>query len=897
MIRVANKGCVRRLGFRSMRAARTRNIVAVLAIALTTILFTSLFTIASSINYSFQQENFRQAGGDFHGTIKGLTWEQVEEMRSDPLIQGDFARLFVGMPVDPPFNKSHVEVSYLEPAAAPHYFCQPVEGTLPREGTDEAATDTRVLALLGVEPKVGAKFTISFYLDENTSSRKLVTRTFTLSGWWEYDSALVASNVLLPRSAAEEFCAQGSGDPYSMTGKWNLDMMFKSDLQIEENILQILENHGYQHDDPQGENYLKIGVNWGYSGAQLSNSFDISTLIAIVVLLLLIIFTGYLIIYNVFQISVTNDIRFYGLLKTIGTTGKQLKRIVRQQALLLSLIGIPIGLLMGFVIGNKLTPVIMAQLSYKNAFVSFNPLIFIGAALFALLTVFLSCARPGRMAAKVSPVEAVRYTEGGGPKKAGKREKVRKARSGASLPGMAWANLGRSRGKTVVTVISLTLAVVLATITYTFSTGFDMNKYLAHMADVDFILGDAAYFQTSGGFRTADQAVPESIISDVSARSGVEESGRVYGGVSAMKEFVTEDWFRQGYGMYNPPEVVDEIVARTSRQPSGLLETGVQMYGMEDFPLSLLNVLEGDLAPLSDPSQKAIAAVYLSDDYNATQWGSNWARLGDTVTIRHITEMEYFYRDTGEIIEDVDAAIEGGRPWGERAKAYEDIDYTVCALVRIPNSISYRYRVLGCDEFILGAERFKQDTGTDSVMTYLFNTTDEAEAGMESFLAEYTESVQPLYDYESRATYVAEFEGFRGMFMTMGGALSFIIGLVGVLNFVNAVLTGILTRKRELAVLQSIGMTGKQLKIMLVYEGLYYTLLALAVSLVMTVCIGPLMGTVLSDVFWFFSYRLTVTPILVILPIFLALGALVPLWTYRSVSKRTIVERLREAEG
>ena len=897
MIRVANRGCVRRLGFRSMRAARTRNIVAVLAIALTTVLFTSLFTIASSINYSFQQENFRQAGGDFHGTIKGLTWEQVEEMRTDPLIQGDFARLFVGMPVDPPFNKSHVEVSYLEPAAAPHSFCTPVEGTLPQEGTDEAATDTRVLALLGVEPKVGAKFTISFYLDENTSSRKLVTRTFTLSGWWEYDSALVASHVLLPRSAAEEFCAQGSGDPYSMTGEWNLDMMFKSDLQIEENILQILENHGYQHDDPQGENYLKIGVNWGYSGAQLSNSFDISTLIAIVVLLLLIIFTGYLIIYNVFQISVTNDIRFYGLLKTIGTTGRQLRRILRQQAWLLSLIGIPLGLVLGFIVGNKLTPVIMTQMSYKNAFVSFNPLIFIGAALFALLTVFLSCARPGRMAAKVSPVEAVRYTEGGGPKKAGKREKVRKAQSGASLPGMAWANLGRSRGKTVVTVISLTLAVVLATITYTFSTGFDMNKYLAHKAEVDFILGDAAYFQTSGGFRTADQAVPESIISDVSARSGVEESGRVYGGVSAIKQFVTEDWLRMGYGTYNTPEVVDEIIAGTDRLPSGLLEAGVQMYGMEDFPLSLLDVLEGDLAPLSDPSQKAIAAVYRSDDYNATQWGSNWAKLGDTVTVRYITEMEYFYRDTGEIVEDLDAAIEGNRPWGERAKVYEDIDYTVCALVQVPSSISYRYRVVGCDDFILGAERFKQDTGTDSVMTYLFNTTDEAEAGMESFLAEYTESVQPLYDYESRATYVAEFEGFRGMFMTMGGALSFIIGLVGVLNFVNAVLTGILTRKRELAVLQSIGMTGKQLKTMLVYEGLYYTLLALAVSLVMTVCIGPLVGSAVGDVFWFFTYRLTVAPIVMILPVFLALGALVPLWTYRAVSKRTIVERLREAEG
>ncbi|WP_366799287.1 ABC transporter permease [uncultured Oscillibacter sp.] len=267
------------------------------------------------------------------------------------------------------------------------------------------------------------------------------------------------------------------------------------------------------------------------------------------------------------------------------------------------------------------------------------------------------------------------------------------------------------------------------------------------------------------------------------------------------------------------------------------------------------------------------------------------------MTVRYITEMEYFYRDTGEIIEDLDAAIEGNRPWGERAKVYEDIDYTVCALVQVPSSISYRYRVVGCDDFILGAERFKQDTGTDSVMTYLFNTTDEAEAGVESFLAEYTESVQPLYDYESRATYVAEFEGFRSMFMTMGGALSLIIGLVGVLNFINAVLTGILTRKRELAMLQSVGMTGKQLKTMLVFEGLYYTLLALAASLAMTVVLGPLMGSTLGEIFWFFTYRLTVTPILLVLPVFLALGIAVPLLVCRSVARHTIVERLREADA
>lgn len=892
-MKVSNRKCIRRLGVRSMQAARTRNIIAILAIALTTVLFTSLFTIAASINYSFQQENFRQAGGDCHSTIKDITWEQVEELRDDPLIVESGARMFLGMPSDVPFNKSHVEVSYLEPQAAPHYFCTPEVGSLPAEGTHQFATDTHVLSLLGVEPEIGAEVTFSFYIDENTMAKKLVTYTGTLSGWWTYDSAVVANNILLPRSAAEEVAALGSGNENSMTGKWNLDLMFKNALHIEDDVKQVLANHGYQNDDTDQANYLRTGINWGYSGAQLSDSFDAATAIAIAVILLLIIFTGYLIIYNVFQISVTNDIRFYGLLKTIGTTGRQLKRIVRQQALLLSAAGIPLGLIAGFLIGNKLTPVIMNQLSYKNTFVSFNPLIFLGAALFALITVFLSCARPGRMAAKVSPVEAVRYTEGGGSaKKQGKRS----AKKGASLPKMAWANLGRSRSRTVVTVISLTLALVLATLTYTFANGFDMEKYLQNKANVDFILGSAPYFQTGGGgFHSVDEAVPEEVIAGVNAQSGITEAGRIYGTVSDMEEFVTEDWYRTVWGRWNDEETLDRMIADKERTEDGLLADRVSLYGMEDFPLSLLNVLDGDLAPLSDPSRRAIAAVYNTDDYNSTEWDSHWAKLGDTVTIRYITQREYFYRDTGEIVEDVDAAYEGDRPFGSRAVAYEDVDYTVCAVVNVPSSISYRY--YGADQFVLGAEQFLQDSGTAGVMTYIYDTTDESRDDMENFLAEYTGSVQPLYDYESRETYVAEFEGFQRMFFTMGTALSGIVGLVGILNFINAVLTGILSRKREFAVLQSVGMTGKQLKTMLVCEGLYYTVLSLLLCLLLTLCAGPLVGNTVSDIFWFFSYHLTVTPILVVLPLFLLLGVLVPLWTYRVVARRTIVERLREMDA
>ena len=65
----------------------------------------------------------------------------------------------------------------------------------------------------------------------------------------------------------------------------------------------------------------------------------------------------------------------------------------------------------------------------------------------------------------------------------------------------------------------------------------------------------------------------------------------------------------------------------------------------------------------------------------------------------------------------------------------------------------------------------------------------------------------------------------------------------------------------------------------------------------MTVVLGPLVGAATGEIFWFFTYRLTVTPILAVLPVFLALGTLAPLWTYRSVVRHTVVERLREAEA
>ena len=338
------------------------------------------------------------------------------------------------------------------------------------------------------------------------------------------------------------------------------------------------------------------------------------------------------------------------------------------------------------------------------------------------------------------------------------------------------------------------------------------------------------------------------------------------------------------------------MVQSASRTPDGRIADRAQLYGMEDFPLSKLTVLDGDLSALSDPDANAIAAVYATDDYGDPEAQSHWAKVGDTVRVRYVDEWEYYDLDTGEILSpaEADAAYDSGRSVETRAKTYRDVTYTVAAAVTIPGSLDYRF--YGADQFVLGAMQFMQDSQTSAVMTYVFDVADGPDRQMESFLADYTKNVQPLFDYESKATYQAEFESMRSLFLTLGGALSLIIGLVGVLNFLNAVLTGIITRRHEFAVLQAIGMTGRQLARMLMLEGLYYALLAMAVSLALSLTLGPLIGTGCANVFWFFTYRLSLLPLAALLPVFVLLGIAIPLVTYRGAAKQSVVERLRAEE-
>lgn len=857
-----------------------RNMVAILAIALTSILFTTLFTIGLSLNEGFEQANFRQAGGYSHGTFKYLSKDQFDSLKEDPLIKEYGLRRFVGMPVDNVFQKSHVEVGSSDANQRKWMYLKPIEGNFPKEGTREAATDTRVLSLLGIEPVLGTQFTMTIDVD-GTETRE----TFTLSGWWDYDDAIVASHVIIPESRSEEiFKKLGTTGKDGMTGTWNMDFMLRSSMQIADTMDTILASHGYQSQHPEKPNFISTGVNWGYTGAQLSSKMDAGTLVGAMSLLLLIVFTGYLIIYNVFQISVAGDIRFYGLLKTIGTTPKQLKRIVRQQALVLSAVGVPFGLVIGYFLGVLLTPVILTRLNgvmvdAKSA----SPVIFLASALFSLITVFLSCARPGKIAANVSPIEAVRYAEGEQGKFKG-----HKSSRGVSIPKMAFANLGRKRGKTAITLISLSLAIILLNLTVTFTNGFDLDKYLRNVV-VDFTVAETEYFQVARGW--SNEGVEENIIESLQEQGAITGGGRVYGKVTPAQEFVEADYFRSRQSAYNPPEVVDWLLANSEKLPNGKVADHVQLYGMEDFVLGKATTLEGDIEKLKDPSGRYIAAVYLDDDYGNPKMNSHWAKLGDTVTVRYIDEQEFYNPETGEVYK---GEVPEGVSVEQRVLSYRDVEYEVAALVTIPHSLSYRY--YGSDEFIMSAQTLQRDTKTNVAMYYAFDTTEESKASMEQFLSELTQGAQSQYDYESKESYKAEFESFRTMFLILGSVLSFIIGLIGLLNFLNAMLTSMISRRKEFAILQSIGMTGKQLKGMLVWESLYYTIGAVLLCFLLYVATAPALGSALNHIFWFFSYQFTILPILLCIPFMLLISFVVPFLGYKHLIKQSVVERLREAE-
>lgn len=879
---VKNRKCIRKLSWRFLWASRKRNMIAIIAIALTALLFTSLFTIVMSMNSSYQMYTFRQVGGYCHGTFKEVTEEQIKKISAHPNVKATGKRISIGYMDSGIFAKAPAEVSFMDDNCTEWSFATPTVGHKP-QGKKEITMDTYALKLLGVAPELGAEIELSFTVGSLSAMPYEKTDRFTLVGWWEYDDISPVHYINISEEYAKEIETEALSkglEPFRV----DLNVMLASGINIRGQMEQVDQDLGYAWDETGKGELVRIGVNWGYTSSQLGESMDAVTLLAIVAFLALVIFTGYLIIYNIFQISVTGDIRFYGLLKTIGVTPRQLKRIISLQALFLCVAGIPAGLLLGYGVGAFLTPVVMARTTFGAGVstVSTSPLIFLASALFALLTVMLSCARPGKIASKVSPVEATKYTE------TVKSKKKQRTTRGAKVYQMAFANLGRNKRKTVLVVISLSLSVVLLNLLVTFTGGFDMEKYLAKQTCADFIVSSTDYFR----YNRSESYISQEQIEQIEANTSPALSGCGYKLAGYLPYgWMSEEHWLQDMMHYRSEENAKALLEQQHRRDE-LVSQNALIEGLDEALFEKLTVIAGDISPMFQENSKAIAVVVRTDDYGNVSNLDFYPPVGSIQTITYIDEGHYTEIRTGNLCDENTSPEYIFQP-----SVSHDVDYTVCAYVTVPHSMSFRYYSTGYS-FVLPIEKLNHDSQQESIpMFYLFDAPDDmAEASAENYLADLTADDLSGLMYESKTTLRAEFKSYQKMFLLLGGLLCAIIGLVGVLNFFNAIMTGILSRKREFAVLQAVGMTNRQLRAMLIYEGLFYALSSAAAALVLSFVLNPLLGDLLEQIFWFFSARFTIAPVLLAIPIFALLGWLIPVVMYDHTARCSIVEQLRDTQ-
>ena len=293
---------------------------------------------------------------------------------------------------------------------------------------------------------------------------------FYVCGIWEKPASTVANQIYVSKAFQEEFSPTWKNrEDYerfiqagSYCGSINPGFNFKTSFNISGQMDQLKERHGPEIND---------GINWAYAASEL----DFTSVMIVAIILFMIILSGYLIIHNIFLIAVTSDIHYYGLLKTIGTTNRQLKKIVLKQALALSLIAIPIGLVLGFVTSYFVFPFIVVNLSIQKCEIIPNIWVFVICALFSWFTVRISCEKPCRLIRKISPVEAVRYND----TTVGKLSKKRKSKK-VTTHSMAWENLKRNKRRTVAVLLSMALSIVMINVTISVVACMDQEKYISN---------------------------------------------------------------------------------------------------------------------------------------------------------------------------------------------------------------------------------------------------------------------------------------------------------------------------------------------------------------------------------------------------------------------------------
>ncbi len=834
MLRNNNQAAVKRISRRSMKHNRARNIFAVLAIVLTTFMFTAVFSIGFSLGKNMNTMLIRQQGSKSSVFLENPTDVQIDQVKKADHLNAAGLQIHAGEISAENEDDLSVTVDYFDETEFNKNYTpaiSDINGSYPVK-ENEIMLSASAMKALGIQaPEKG----MNIHMQLSGGSKA----DFVLSGWFkDYQNFGSGYQALVSKAYA---------DSQGLTVEKNGRLSMSSKPGSQSKLLEELEHNVSLNGGQEFEAAFDLQEESG------SNSLIIAAMIGLIGLI--IVLSGYLLIYNVMFISVTKDIRFYGMLKTIGTSPLQIKKIVRMQAFRLSVIGIPLGIAIGTAVSFAAVPYALKMFGggmntgTMPTDISFDPLIYAVTIIFGIVTVAVSCRKPAKLASRVSPVEALKYS--GVSDRI--RKKARSSAAGGKIYRMSFRNVFRERKRAVLVFASLFMGTMAFLAVNAFTGSMKLENYVEYYLPNDFTV--YCHSDEPDALETSERLAEK-----ISGINGITmfETNR---STSADLEFDRE--------LYKP--FIDKAIKMTDEKN---VEAVLKQYENGDVKYSV-PVIGVSSRMISEYNKKAVNVIDI-DKFESGEAaligmvrndGDGDSLLGKTITL---TDSE-----TGN-----KADIEVGSVISQKSDFGLNIGYYWADLAA-PSCMIVSQNVI---------DRLTDKADIDVIIA---NCREDAQGSAAAQIKELTDNNPVVVRTEIKSEMISDFKTSMTSLNVLTSGISMVLILIGIINFINVMLTGVFTRRKELAVLESVGMTKKQVGKMLMLEGVYYG--AITILLIFTAGSGImyLVGMFAQSAADYAVFSFPWTLMLAISAAIMLICVAVPAAVYRSISKSSITERLR----
>ena len=858
MLKVSNQKITAEIASTTYKANGKRNLLTIFALFLTTFLISVIIALGVSYWNTISQRQMRMEGMDYDVELTEPAEEQVQIIRDMDEVR--YAGLAVKCAIVEEYNGKTLDkmrLYWLDDICWEKQTVPALEeyvGHYPQK-ENEIMLSGSALTAIGIDkPREGMSIPVTYYTlaseEEDAAAENVqaagdqsIQKEFILSGWYtDYtgnDRGYVSEAFFKETGVKQTDLTQGA-----------LKITLNNPLYSEKDIIRMQQAVGIRR--------LQI-IEGDYD--TISSFLKMSVVLA--GLLLMIFASGWLFIYNTLYISITKDIRYYGQLKTIGMTSRQLKNVVYRQAFFNSCIGIPAGLLASAVVSRLVIPGILHMVNPSVPASQVTPVsvwIFLLAGGFALLTNFLSSRKPAKLAGEVPPVEAMKYVAGSAgtpkPQRASKTARAPKPqRSGNLLFSMAKQNMFRDKKQAAVIFLSFIIALSVFVTVNVIIVGNEAARVLNESMDYDICFKNETTLDDD-----RRQLITDEAIENVRNISGVKEVRKVTSTVAVVpyQEEVYGEYLREIYKTRHSPGNYEEDMKQYKNDPAYSMFNS-RLIGLDEAGFALVNEKLGNVL---DKDQFMRGEIAVSPNFFLE---GDSGMKGKTV---------HFYLPDG---------------------LHPDKEETVKIAAVGESDINPAYFAGGYIPELMVSENYAQKLMGETFTELIEVVYDEPlSAGTE-------EAVRAVFAGEDDITYNSKLERYNEMkesenqVRVLGGSLGIILAMLAVLNYLNVMAAGIQARQDELATLESIGMTVKQTKNMLRLEGAGYALISIAGALILGI---PLSFAAFQAMnVYFISYSVPWAANLILFAVVLLVCITAPVGLYRKTQNRSVIERLRNVEN